>query len=173
MWRKKSSRPNEQVKTMSQIAEMSANGATVAAARPALTAGTTVLTLAGALPVDHLTAGDRVITRDGVRTLKAVHVRTEAVARMIRVSASAIGVEQPEEDMLVTADTMILIRDWRAKALKGCDQAVMEAAKLVDGEYIRLEQVAGARLYSLEFDAPCVIYAGGLEIAVAPALAEA
>ena len=158
---------------MSQIADMVAGQDAQVTTRPALTAGTTVLTLAGALPVEHLTPGDRVITRDGARTLKAVHVRTEAVARMVRVSASAIGVEQPEEDMLFTPDTQILIRDWRAKALKGCDQAVMEAAKLVDGEYIRHEPVAGARLFTLEFDAPVVIYAGGLEIAIAPVAATA
>lgn len=158
---------------MSQIATMMAGLDAPATTLPALTAGTTVLTLAGALPVEHLTAGDRVITRDGARTLKAVHPRTEAVARLIRVSASAIGVEQPEDDMLLTPDTMILIRDWRAKALKGCTQAVMEASRLVDGEYIRLEQVAGARLFSLEFDAPVVIYAGGLEVAITPVPVEA
>ncbi len=136
-----------------------------------LTAGTMVLTLAGALPVEHLTAGDRIITRDGARPLKAIHARIEATAQMICISASAIGVEQPEDDMLVTPDSQILIRDWRAKALKGCDQAVMAAANLVDGEYIRHETTVAQRIFSLEFDTAVVIYASGVELAISPAAA--
>lgn len=132
----------------------------------AVTAGTTVLTLKGALPVEALRAGDRVITRDGARELLAL--REVATPRMVRVSASAIGVEQPEEDMVIAAQSRILVRDWRAKALKGCDQAVIEASRLVDGEYIRFEETSPARFYALDFAAPVVIYAGGLELAIAP-----
>jgi len=134
----------------------------------ALTAGTVVLTLKGALPVEALRPGDRIITRDGARPLLAL--RPVAAPRMVRVSASAIGVEQPEEDMVISAETRILVRDWRAKALKGCDQAVIEAARLVDGEYIRFEASSPAQFFTLDFDAHVVIYAGGLELAIAPAL---
>ena len=130
----------------------------------ALTAGTPVLTLKGALPVEALRAGDRVITRDGARELKGL--RQVAAPRMVRVSASAIGVEQPEEDMVISADARILVRDWRARALKGCDQAVIAASRLVDGEYIRFEATCPAKSYALDFDAPVVIYAGGLELAI-------
>lgn len=156
---------------MSQIADMVVAGEVPATIRPvpALTAGVTVLTLAGALPVEHLTPGDRVITRDGARTLKAIHARTEAVARMVRVSASAIGVEQPEEDMLITPDTMILIRDWRAKALAAAPQAVVSAAKLIDGEYVRMIETDEIWMISLHFDAPEIIYANGLELLCEPA----
>ncbi|MBT9247346.1 Hint domain-containing protein [Gemmobacter fulvus] len=137
-----------------------------------LSAGTTVLTLAGAIPVEYLTPGDRIVTRDGARALRDVQV-VAAPARMVRVSASAIGVDQPEDDMIITAETRILIRDWRARALKGCDQAVLTAAKLVDGEYIRHEATAGQTMYCLHFDTPVVIYAGGLELALSPVLVEA
>lgn len=138
------------------------------AAQTGLTAGTTVLTLAGAMPVEFLNAGDRIITRDGVCTLTAVTAHVAATIAMVRVCASAIGIEQPEEDMLVTANTEILIRDWRAKALKGADQAIMRADKLIDGEYIRAETSAAQRLFTLSFDRAVVIYAGGLELAISP-----
>ena len=138
------------------------------ASTTALNAGTPVLTLKGALPVEALRLGDKIITRDGARELKGL--RQVAAPRMVRVSASAIGVEQPEDDMVISADTRILVRDWRAKALKGCDQAVIEAAKLVDGEYIRFQAESPAAFYELHFDAHVVIYAGGLELAIAPAL---
>ena len=136
------------------------------ASTTALNAGTPVLTLKGALPVEALRLGDKIITRDGARELKGL--RQVAAPRMVRVSASAIGVEQPEDDMVISADTRILVRDWRAKALKGCDQAVIEASRLVDGEYIRFEETSPARFYALDFAAPVVIYAGGLELAIAP-----
>ena len=130
-----------------------------------LAAGTVVLTLAGALPVEHLTAGDRIITRSGARTLRAIRSEAVASARMVRVCASALGIDQPEDDLLLAADQPVLIRDWRAKAMKGVSQAMMPAAALVDGEYIRAEAVSGQRIFTLEFDAPVVIYAGGLELA--------
>lgn len=130
-----------------------------------LAAGTVVLTLAGALPVEHLTAGDRIITRSGARTLRAIRSEAVASARMVRVSASALGIDQPEDDLLLASDQPVLIRDWRAKAMKGVSQAMMPVSALVDGEYIRTEAVSGARIFTLEFDAPVVIYAGGLELA--------
>jgi hypothetical protein len=132
-----------------------------------IAAGTPVLTLAGAVAVEDLTPGTRIITRDGARQLTGL--RRVAPSRMVRVSASAIGVEQPEEDMVIGAATPILIRDWRAKALKGCDQAIIRADRLIDGEYIRHETATSPTLYALEFDALAVIYAGGLELALAPA----
>ncbi len=152
--------------------ETLAHGSAVAASDPVcagLTAGTPVLTLKGAVAVEALRPGDRIITRDGARALSAIR-EVAGPARLVRVSASAIGVEQPEEDMVMAAGTHILIRDWRAKALKGCDQAVIAAERLIDGEYIRPEGAGPARLYVLEFETPVVIYAGGLELALAPAL---
>lgn len=137
-----------------------------------LAAGTIVLTLAGALPVEHLTAGDRIITRSGARTLRAIRSEAVASARMVRVSASALGIDQPEDDLLLAADQPVLIRDWRAKAMKGVSQAMMPAAALVDGEYIRAEAVSSQRVFTLEFDAPVVIYAGGLELATVDPRAE-
>ncbi len=135
------------------------------AATAQLTEGTIVLTLAGALPVEHLTPGDRIITRNGARSLTGLSVTEATAAPMIRVTASAIGVEQPEDDMFVTPGQQILIRDWRAKALKGAEQAVVSADKLADGEYIRAVTLAKVRLYTISFDAPQVIYANGLELA--------
>jgi hypothetical protein len=130
-----------------------------------LKAGTTVMTLAGECPVEALTAGDRIITRAGARTLRAIREEAAPAARMICISASALGVEKPAEDMIVAPDQKLLIRDWRAKALKGADNAVVEARNLVDGEYIRSVSVPGGHFYTLEFDAPVVIYVGGVELA--------
>lgn len=129
-----------------------------------MAAGTSVLTLEGALPVDFLSPGDRVVTRSGSRRIARVEVTVIRNARMVRVAAGSLGVDRPPRDLLISAAQGILLRDWRAKALYGAAQAVVPAARLCDGEHVRAEIVAEARLYTLIFEEPCVVYADGLEL---------
>lgn len=131
----------------------------------ALAAGTGVLSLAGELPVEFLEPGDRIITRSGARILRSVEVTVVQNARVIRLSPHVLGANRPGADLVVAPDQPILIRDWRAQALYGAAQALVPAARLADGEYIRAETLAEVRLYTLRFDADEVIYAGGLELA--------
>jgi hypothetical protein len=128
-----------------------------------IAAGTMVLTLAGTMPVEFVAPGDRVITRSGARTVTAVEMAVVKQATMIRISEGVLGKDRPEADTLVAPKQPILIRDWRAKALSGLDQAVMAAERLVDGEYIRAEVQAEARIVTLHFAEPQVIFAAGLE----------
>ena len=130
--------------------------------------GTSVLTLDGALPVEFLTPGDRILTRSGARRLRSVEVTLIRNARVIRIGAGTLGVDRPGDDMIVSPDQPILIRDWRAKALYGTAAAMVPASRLVDGEYIRADVVDEVRFYTLRLDAAEVIYAGGLELACAP-----
>ena len=132
--------------------------------------GTKVLTLDGALPVEFLTPGDRVITRDaGVQTLRAISARASTAA-MIRICQNSLGNGRPGDDIVISADQPILVRDWRAKVLYGQVQAMVPANRLVDGQYIRAEPSATTQLFTLHFDAQHVIYAEGMELASAPAL---
>ena len=133
-----------------------------------ITAGTKVLTLDGDLPVQFLSPGDRVITRSGARVLRDITVSVVRDAAMVRISASALGHDRPEDDLFVAPSQPILLRDWRAKALYGSDVAMVAAQRLADGDYIRLETVAEVRLFTLQFEREEVVYAGGLELACAP-----
>ncbi|MFC2967876.1 Hint domain-containing protein [Acidimangrovimonas pyrenivorans] len=130
-----------------------------------IAAGTIVLTLHGALPVEYLTPGDRVVTRDGTRVLRGLHVRVARDEPAIRIAASALGHDRPEAEMVVSPEQEILIRDWRAKALYGVETAMVPARRLVDGQYVRRETPEELRLFTLEFDSPAVIYAGDLQLA--------
>ena len=134
-------------------------------AKLAVAQGTPVLTLDGALPVEYLTVGDRVLTRAGVRRLHGITITLRQNARLMRIAQDTLGVDRPEADLIVTPDQPILIRDWRAKALYGTKTAMVPAARLADGEYIRSDVLAEVRLYSLHFAEDAVIYAGGLELA--------
>lgn len=156
---------------------MTHNAATIDRTPIALTnglfAGTTVMTLAGEMPVEYLSVGDRVITRSGARAIRAIRSTVLPTTKLVCISASALGIEQPAEDMRVAPDQGIHIRDWRAKALKGVAQAVIPAKDLADGEYIRTETVVGACLYNIEFDGAEVIYANGVEVTCTPSTVSA
>ncbi len=134
--------------------------------------GTCVLTLDGEIPVEFLNVGDRIITRDGARTLRALRVAMVS-GEVICIGASTLGHDRPTGDIMVGCDQAILVRDWRAKALYGTSQAMIPAARMADGELIRREIVQDVALFTLEFDAAVVIYASGLELACAAVTVDA
>lgn len=132
-----------------------------------IAAGTIVLTLDGEIPVEHLNAGDRVITRDtGIATLVAVHMR-EITFTPYKISADRLGDGRPVADTYVASEQHILVRGLLAQALYKTDSAMVPVAKLADGEYIAKCEGQTLRIYELEFDTAHVIYANGLEIASA------
>ncbi|WP_240484735.1 Hint domain-containing protein [Pseudoponticoccus marisrubri] len=129
-----------------------------------------MLTLDGALPVEFLEPGDRVITRDqGASTLRAV-ARRQIACRMIEIRGGSLGHTRPGRDIRVPAEQRVLIRDWRARALFGRPQALVPAARLVDGSFVRDLGMRQVDLVALRFDAPHILYADGLELASAPGL---
>lgn len=119
----------------------------------------------GELPVEFLSPGDRIITRDsGVAELVSIHtVRTRC--EMISVMGGSLGHNKPDDDAVVPADQGVFLRDWRAEALRGTPRAVVPARELTDGEFIRSLGHRSATLYILEFDAPHILYVDGMELA--------
>jgi Hint domain len=128
-----------------------------------IASGTVVATADGFLPVDFLAPGDRVVTRDGMRVVRAVRVSRYS-GPAVTIRASALGHDRPDQDLTLPADTLVYLRDWRAGAIFGQAEALVPVARLVDGEFIAEEQVLGLRLYDLVFDAPQIVYAEGVEL---------
>lgn len=133
--------------------------------QPGMTAGTMVRTLEGVLPVEHLTPGDRIVTRSGARRLTSVSVQARKMVDLVRIRASTLGHDRPEQDLLVSPGQAILIRDWRARAIFGTSVAAIPASRLADGEFVCVETHRQVRLFTLRFDEDEVIYAEGLELA--------
>lgn len=129
-----------------------------------IVAGTSVLTLEGEMPVEFLSPGDRVITRDsGMAVLHDVRVRRVTV-KAVAVAAGSLGHTRPDEDITLPAAQKVLVRDWRAEALFGAKQALVPVARLADGQYVRELGEQELTLCELVFDSAHVIYAGGLEL---------
>ena len=128
-------------------------------------AGTMVRTLEGVLPVDYLTPGDRIVSRSGARRLSSVSVVMRKQIHLVRIRASTMGHDRPDQDLLLSPGQPVVIRDWRAQALYGVSAAAIPASRLADGEFIRVEVHRNARLFTLRFEDEEVIYAEGLELA--------
>lgn len=126
--------------------------------------GTILLTQEGEMPVEFLSPGDRIITRDAgmVKLVSIRHRRT--LAKAISFAAGSLGHTRPDQDLVLPGEQMVLLRDWRAKAMFGVDQAMVRADALVDDEFICNLGLQKMLLHQLVFDAPHVIYAGGLEL---------
>lgn len=132
-----------------------------------LAAGTTVMTLDGERRVEDLAAGDRIITRDsGMAVLRDVR-STQVRVASIQIKAGSLGHTRPQDDMVVGPDTLVHIRDWRAKALFGADVATVKAKRLIDGEFVSEQDATTMTVYELIFDKQHILYADGLEVASA------
>lgn len=127
--------------------------------------GARILTLDGEMPVEYLTPGDRVITRDTGMALLRRMTRREVEADAIMIHGGALGQSRPDRDLILPADQPVLIRDWRAKTLFGTAQALVPVSALVDGEFIRPAPRRRFTLFELRFDAPHILYVDGLELA--------
>jgi len=127
--------------------------------------GTEILTLAGALPIEALYPGDRVITRDAgaQRLLEITRHPVPADMRFVAVRQDALG-GKPTRDLLLPADHRILLRDWRAQALFGTPAARVALSRLVDGEFLSWSDARPEALIRLRFAREHVIYADGLEV---------
>jgi hypothetical protein len=135
--------------------------------------GTRVMTLDGALPVEHLTPGDRVVTRDGVRRLTAVTVTVARDAAMVAVAPGALGHDRPDRALLLPAAQPVLLRDWRAQAMYGAPAVLVPVGRLADGTCIVDRTVPEVRLFALHFHAPAVVHADGVEVGCAPLTVDA
>lgn len=129
--------------------------------------GTGIVALDGVLPVEFISTGDRVITRSGARVVRAI-TAMPLVSKLVRVAPGALGYDRPDAALVLGAGTKVMVRDWRAMAMFGKPQALVEATRLIDGQFITRIEGGRCRLYALHFDEPEVIYADGVEIVCDP-----
>ena len=141
-----------------------ASATAVSTIESGICAGTTIMTLDGEIPVEHLSVGDRVITRDsGMSVIKAIHA-LDVKMQPIRIKAGSLGHTRPDRDMMVAPVARIHIRDWRAEALFGTATATVEAHRLVDGEFLSEQPSRDMKVFDLVFDREHILYADGVEV---------
>ncbi len=129
--------------------------------------GALLLTLDGEMPVEFVSVGDKLITRDtGIS--KVTHIqRTTRPVHQIALSAGSLGHTRPERDAVLAGEQMVLIRDWRARAIFNSEVALVSARALLDGEFITDLGMQETTLYQIFCDGPHILYCDGLELSTA------
>lgn len=138
------------------------------------TPGTRILTPNGPVLIEELEAGDRVITRDhgvqsirwiGATTLSAGYVAAIPSLRPILIRKGALGENQPEQDMRLSRQHRVLVRDWRSELMFGVEGGVLVPAfSLCNDKTVIEEKPSEDVVYiHMAFDDHEVIYADGIE----------
>lgn len=123
-----------------------------------------VLTMRGRMQISELQAGDRIITRSGLRILRELRVTTQSF-RAIAVGKGTLGYTRPTEDMLMAPDQEVIVRDWRAEILFGRNAVIMPIDRMIDGKYIaQQEAMTEHKVYELRFDREEIFFADGIEV---------
>lgn len=138
---------------MTRVASGKSLRVTLPFCRSGLALGTTILTTDGALPVEFLTPGDKVVTYDrGAMALSKITMRPVPMSELVRIRPSVLQEQGFGRDVLVSARQKVLVKGWRARAMFGKPAALIEARKLVDGDYYtQLTGDAPLRLFQLHF----------------------
>ncbi|MFD1195584.1 Hint domain-containing protein [Seohaeicola saemankumensis] len=137
------------------------------------THGTRIATPNGPRLVEELCEGDLVQTRDsgpqevlwvGSRRMSGARLFAMPKLRPIRFRARALGVERPDQDLLVSPDHRMLLRGRAAQALFNTDEVLVAARDLVNGQTIAVDMALREVTYvHLLLPSHHVLWANGLE----------
>ena len=138
------------------------------------TPGTMILTPMGQVAIEDLEEGDRVITRDhgvqrirwiGSTTLSAAFVGAYPSLRPILIRKGALGNDLPEQDMRLSRQHRVLVRDWRSEVMFGVEGGVLVPAFTLcnDSTIVEERPVAPVTYIHMAFDDHEVVYADGIE----------
>lgn len=105
------------------------------------TPGTRIRTDVGDIAIEDIREGDRVQTRDdgmqevlwiGQKHLTGARLYAMPELRPIRLRRGALGVDRPDEDLLVSPNHRMLVTGARAQALFNTDEVFVRARDLLD-----------------------------------------
>lgn len=131
---------------------------------PCFVAGTLIRTNRGDVPVERLTAGDLVLTRDDglqpVRWIGRRIVSAEGNTAPVRIAQNTLG---EHDTVLVSPQHRVLVRNASAELLFGSSEVLIAASHLIDGRAIR--QISGGTVeyVHLLFDRHQVVWSNGLQ----------
>jgi hypothetical protein len=132
-----------------------------------------IRTQAGLCPIERLSPGDKVLTRDdgaqeiiwmGQRRMSGARLYAMPALRPIRIRAGALGIDRPEPDLLVSPQHRLLLRGRAAQALFNEPEVLVAAADLINNRSIVVDRGLREVIYiHLLFEQHQVIWANGLE----------
>lgn len=112
------------------------------------TPGTRIDTPDGPRLVEHLAEGEQVLTRDngpqeilwiGRRRITGARMFVMPELRPIRIGPGALGVDRPDDSLLVSPEHRLLIRSHAARALFNTPEVLVPARELVNSGTISVD----------------------------------
>jgi hypothetical protein len=135
------------------------------------TSGTLIKTARGEVPVEKLQLGDQVLTLDagyqeilwiGARTLSSTQLKMHPKLLPIRIAAGALGVNQPEHELLVSPQHRVLIHSTIAERMFGHSEVLVAAKQLLEVDGIEIaDDVTAVTYWHFMFDAHQIVFANG------------
>lgn len=137
------------------------------------TPGTRISTPGGPRLVESLRAGDRVLTRDngpqeiqwtGSRRMTGARMFVMPRLRPVRIGAGALGIERPDQELLVSPGHRMLVRGPAAQALFNTSEVLVAAGALVNGTTITVDlKIREVTYIHLLLPSHQIIWANGAE----------
>ena len=137
------------------------------------TPGTRIETPDGPRLVEELREGDRVQTKDnGAQQIEWVGSRRMSGARLfamprlrpVRIRAGALGVERPDEELLVSPEHRMLVKGKVAQSLFNVPEVLVSAKDLINGSTIAVDLAVREVTYiHLLLPQHQVLWANGIE----------
>ncbi len=138
------------------------------------TPGTRLRTEAGDIAIEELSPGDKILTRDcgpqeiwwtGNRRMSGARLFAMPDQRPIRLRRGALGLDRPEDDLVVSPEHRVLVTGRAALDLWGETEVLVRAADLVGDRYITVDHSLRETWYiHLMLESHQVIWANGLEV---------
>jgi len=138
------------------------------------TPGTRIQTQTGPVAIEDLSPGDKLLTRDdgpqeviwtGHRRMSGARLFAMPDQRPIRLRQGALGVDRPDEDLVVSPEHRVLVTGRAAQDLWGEPEVLVRAADLVGDRHVTIDHSLRETVYiHLMLDRHQVIWANGLEV---------
>jgi hypothetical protein len=137
------------------------------------TPGTRIATPDGLKRIEELREGDEVQTKDnGAQEIQWIGSRRMSGARLfamprlrpIRLRAGALGVERPDDELVVSPEHRMLVAGPAAQALFNTDEVLVQARDLVNGRDVVVDsQLREVTYVHLLLPSHQVVWANGVE----------
>ena len=137
------------------------------------TPGTRIRCEDGDKLIEHLGEGDRIQTRDnssqevlwiGKRHITGARLYAMPELRPVRIRAGALGLEVPDEDLIVSPQHRMLIKGRRAQALFNTDEVLVAAEDLIDERRVVLDySIKQVTYYHMLLENHEIVWANGVE----------
>ncbi|MDQ2093799.1 Hint domain-containing protein [Rhodalgimonas zhirmunskyi] len=137
------------------------------------TPGTRITTPDGPRLIEELREGDQVLTKDngaqevlwiGARRMTGARLYAMPKLRPIRFRPGALGVERPDQELIVSPQHRMLVQGDVARALFNTDEVLVQARDLVNGRNIVVDSTLREVTYvHLLLPAHQVVWANNIE----------